>query len=770
MNTHEEKTKAKSYDINLMDYWAVVLKRKWTVLSFAVPLLVIVIILSFAIKPTYTAKGTLLIEKEPNILSFEEILQIESFNDDYYQTQYKLLQSRSLADNVIEGQKLFENAKFTGRLKKNGQGAEGTDQKFRSKLIDGFLDRLEVNPILQTRLVEVKFKDHDPKFAANTLNALFDTFIDMSVETKYEATAQATEFLTGQIATLSAEIATNEQAMQTYGADKNIVVLSDKETTIIEKLGALNKALTEAQIERLNKETYYKAIKNVTPEYIPEALANPLIQRLREDYNKLSREYLKMQDRFKADYPELQRLKTELESARKSLEMEAQNLQKAAYSDWQAAYQREKSLESVFNGQKKEAIQLNSNAISYNQLKIELDNKKSLLENLLRRQSETGVSARLKGLKTSNIRVVDRAEAPLYPSSPKKKLNILLALLVGLFGGLGLAFLFESMDDSVKTFEDVEKSAGMSALGVVPALGPDGTEKRHQRRQMIKVKTAENKAGKKQREEKEKQRRRLAKRGDLGALAQEEKPIESEVKGENVETVPHEEQESIDLVTFVSPKSSIAESYRSIRTSLLLASADPRPKCIAVTSSLPQEGKTATVTNLAVTLAQAGKKVVIVDADLRKPRQHRIFKIRNMNGLTNFLTRQMEAKDLIKPTEVPNLFLINAGPVPPNPVELLDSEKMSSLIGALRQSFDYVLFDTPPILAVTDALDLGSKLDGVILVVWAEKTSRDALKQAREKLDMVKIRTLGVVLNKVVFRKHAYYYRHGYYGQYGEGR
>ncbi len=762
MTNREPETRKEAPAFDLKEYWDVLLKRKWTVLLFAFPVVFVVTLVSFLVTPTYTAVGTLLIEKEPNILTFEQVFQLESFNDDYFQTQYKLLQSRSLADKVIDSQKLNENPRFVGKLDR-WAGPGTSDPVFRSKLAEEFMNRMEVKPLRQTRLVEVGFRDRDPKFAAQIVNSLFDEFVNMHIEMKYEAAAQASEFLAGQIAGLGAEIAKDEQAMQNYGAEKNIIALSDKETTIVEKLAELNRALTEAQIERVNKETYYGSIRRMTPDSIPESLSSPLIQKLREDYSRLSLEYLKMQERFKEDYPGLQRLKSEVESARKSLQAETRNLEKAAYSDWQAALQRERSLEEVFNGQKQEAIQLNSNAISYNQLKIELDNKKSVLENLQKRQSETGVSANLKGLRSSNVRIVDRAVPPLYPSSPKKKLNVLLALLVGLFGGVGLAFLSEHLDASIKTVDDIEKYSGLPSLGVVPAFSEDGSENRFLYGYKIKVRRIGGGEEQRKRKEREKARASAARRGDLGALAAQAQKAEREAAADPNKAARDRGTDSIDLVTFLAPKSNIAECYRSIRTSLLLASAEPRPKCIALTSPLAGEGKTTTLSNLAVTLAQAGKRVLIVDADLRKPRQHQIFKIGNLNGLSNYLAHQMDAKDLVKMTEVPNLAVINAGPVPPNPVELLGSEKMSGLIMAVRNAFDYVLFDTPPVLAVTDTLDLGSMLDGAILVVWGEKTSREALRRAREKLSMVKIRTLGVILNGVLVRKNDYYFRHGYY-------
>jgi capsular exopolysaccharide synthesis family protein len=223
---------------------------------------------------------------------------------------------------------------------------------------------------------------------------------------------------------------------------------------------------------------------------------------------------------------------------------------------------------------------------------------------------------------------------------------------------------------------------------------------------------------------------------------------------------------SIELITHFAPKSNFSESYRSIRTSLLLSSAEPNLKAIVVSSPTTAEGKTATVANLAVTLAQMEKRVLIIDSDLRKPKQHRIFKVKNINGLTNYLAADVDLKELIKQTQIPNLYLINSGPIPPNPAELLGSEKMAKLIENLKQSFNYILFDTPPILAVSDALVLGPMIDGMILIVWGEKTSREALKRAKEKLDMVKIKNLGAVINNLNIRRSGYYYK--YYHYYGE--
>jgi succinoglycan biosynthesis transport protein ExoP len=713
-------------EISLQELWRMAWRRKWVIIISALTVFVLVTLYSFLATPIYTAVGQLLIDREPNILSFEDIFQIEALNDDYFQTQYKLLQSRALAGDTVDRMRLYENEPLVRAAIEGGKfRAEDlkNDPSIRRRLIDALLSRLVIRPVRKTRLVEASFSHPDPKFAAETLNSLFDAYIEMNIQKRYQATEQATDFLTKQIASVQAEIEEGEKKLQEYGQEKNIIALSSTENTVIERLGELNKALTDAQIDRVNKEAYYNEIAVATPDYIPGALANPLIQKLREEYSRLNRDYAKKGETFLPNYPEMLSLKAELDTAKKALEDETQALIKRAYSDFQAALKKEEALAGVFNRQRKEAFELNSNAIQYNSLQIQIQNQKSLLESLLKRKSETDVSSRLKGLRTSNIWIVDRAEIPSAPSSPSKMKNMVLALMVGLLGGLGLAFLFEVLDVTVKDSEDIKKYAGMPMLGIVPEFFGNGLKRGY---------------GKTHKEEK---------------LEPDEKP--------------RPEQESMDLIVHFSPRSSFSEYFRSIRTTLLLSATDTSMKSMVITSALPEEGKTSTVSNLAVALAQMGKSVVIIDADLRKPRLHKIFRIKNLNGLTKYLTADLLLEDMLRTTAIPTLFLINAGPVPPNPVELLGSEKMANLVDRLKKSYDFVLVDTPPLLAVSDAVVVGSRVDGAILVVRRGKTHREALKQAREKLDAHKVKGMGVIINHAKMRDFDYYYTDSYYKAYG---
>ncbi len=366
----------------------------------------------------------------------------------------------------------------------------------------------------------------------------------------------------------------------------------------------------------------------------------------------------------------------------------------------------------MLNQQKGSVVSSNANAIYYNSLKIEVENMRNLLDFLTRKQKESMLSSRLEGLQTSNIKIVDRAEIPQRPFSPNKQRTLLLALMLGLGGGIFLIFALNYLDNTVKSPEEVEKLLRLPALGFIPAVGAKASQSYYSH------------------------------------YYSDRKKQQSEQKIKTVE-----------LVNLKEPESTFAEHYRNIRTSLLLSTPDQPPKVFVVTSALPQEGKTVTAINLAVAFTQLGKKVLVLDCDLRRPRVHKIFRIKNTAGITSFLVGRSRIEDIIYryPGE-PNLHVLPSGPIPPNPVELIISKGMKEMMAGLRQHYDFIFIDAPPLMGIQDAILLGEHADGLLLVAWGGKTPRKVIEKAKAEIEKFNIKLFGVILNKVNMRRFSYAY------------
>jgi len=733
--------------ISIQHYWHMLLKWKWTASFFFFAVVGATGIITLLIPRSYTSQGTIWIEEQMNILPFEDIQRVDSTNSSP-QSYSQLLQSRTLATRVIDKLKLGENPHFTANLKKNPRVPDASKMVFMERLIGKLQKNISVGPIAGTRLLRVTYSDSNPKFASDTLNTLLDEYIGMIINQRYEASEMATQFLKSQITAVRTEIEEGEKKLGDYATSKNILPLTASETPVVTRLSEVNKALTDATIDRVNKLDLYNQLK---AGYLPDTSAtaqNTPVQRLRDQYATLTQEYARRQGTLRPEYPEMQRLKSEIDSVKAALDAETKKLSDAAYSDYQAALSKEQSLRNLLEQLRTEAFRANSNSIVYNSMRIELENKKALLESLSKRQSQTDVSARLKSLEAANIWVVDKADFPLKPTSPNRMKNVLMGLMAALAGGIGLALGLEYLNSTVKTSKDVTTTTGLSTLGVIPAFeaetNPKGPKAEFRRlTRVIGSNEPAQKVGKKGR------------KSDLSGLTQ------------NISHSGQNNSEwsgsSIELIASREPKSIQAESYRSIRTTLLVSSPPGKVKAILITSPLAREGKSATVSNLGITLAQANKRVVIVDADLRKPKQSRLFGLNSGWGLTHFVSSFIDAPDLVKPTQFPNLFLIGSGPIPSNPIELLTSEKMDALMAFLKRSFDYILVDAPPILAVSDALAIGPLIDAVILVVRGGQTPIPALRQAKQKLDAHKLKSLGIILNGVNLVEQDGYYAKQYY-------
>lgn len=722
-------------EVNLRDYWRVIQKRRWTILAFFIIVVVTTAIFTFTMRPIYRGTATILINKEnPQILDFKEVFAVNTMDLDYYQTQYKILESRSLAKRVIQTMKLAEHPEFLSsapspawqKVKekillflqqrfafleaeplKDFTGEKETLQE--SALVNEFLARLKIEPIRNSRLVKIHFDSHYPELATRVPNTLAAAYIQQNLENRFTSTEKAREWLTRQLADLKAKVERADETLQAFGSKYDIISLEEKENITMQRLLELNEALAKAEMERMAKEALFRQTQDGHLDSLPILLENKLIQDLKQTLIQLEAQYLKLGEKYKPDYPEMKRLQTQMEVVQKRLNGEIQKVIASIKADYEASLKKENLLRDAFQRQKSKAMEMKQRAIQYNILKREADTNKELYRGLLQRMKEAGVSA---GITASNIQIVDYAEPPTKPFKPNKELNLLLACVVGLFLGVGLAFFCEYLDNTVKTPEDVEALVRLPAFGLIPEISLE--------------------------------RRRL-----LGA-------------GKSY---------PVELITHGQPRSMLAEAYRNIRTSLLLSFSERPPQTIVVSSPNPAEGKTTTAINTAIALAQTGAQVIIIDADMRKPRLHEIFARGNGLGLSNFLSGRTSLEAIVTLTRIPNLSFISAGPLPPNPSELISSTLFKKMIQSLKERFDHLIFDSPPVLGFADAIILSTLVDGVILVVGGGKTPKETLQRAKDVLYQVDARILGVVINRVDIRRHDYghyYYRYHYY--YGRER
>ncbi len=714
-------------EVNLRDYWKVIRKRQWIILAFFLIAIITTAIGTFTMQPIYRGTTTIQINKEnPQIVDFKELFAVNRMDMDYYQTQYKLLESRSLARRVISSLKLSEHQEFLPQPETLFQKwkssilspirnlfasprprKDSLESDKETPLVNAFLSKLRIEPIRNSRLVRIHFDSNFPDLSSQVPNTLAAAYMQQNLETRFIATQQAKEWLTSQLDDLKAKVERADEALHAFGSKHDILSLEEKENVTILRLTELNTALTKAESERMAKEALYKQMKDGNFDSIPSILENKLIMDLKQAYIQLEGQYMKLSESFKPEYPEMVRLQSQMQTIQKRLDAEIKKINTGIKNDYESSLRRESLLRDAFENQKVRAQEMKERAIQYNILKREADTNRELYKGLLQRMKEAGVSA---GIMASNIQIVDQAEFPGKPYKPDKRNNLLLGAVVGLFLGVGLAFFFEFLDNTIKSSEDVEQLIRLPSFGMVPEISND--------------------------------RRRRA---------------------ENGRPYP------VELITFGHPKSMLSEAYRNIRTSILLSFSEKPPKKIAISSPNPAEGKTTTVINTGIALSQTGARVLIIDADMRKPKIHKVFDEENGSGLSNFLSGHAELESIIKKTEIPNLYYIPSGPLPPNPSELIGSNIFKNMMESLGKTFDYLVIDTPPVLGFADSVILSTSVDGVILVVLSGKTPREALQRAKEILYQINAKILGVVINRVDIQRSDYgYYYYEYQHYYRE--
>jgi len=710
---------------SLGDYWRVLLKRKWVFISCLIVAMTLTTVETARTKRVYEAAARINVGNGvDDILGFKNRSD-NTDNVDYtvtLETQSRVLQGDSLALLVIRKLHLDQTPEFGGSPSKSSV-ATTLDPARETAMMKAFTDNVRVVAIPNTQLLDVHVSSTDPRMAAEIANTLVDTFIEQNIKAKYDATVKATDWLSRQLTDLQTRVESSEAKLVDYQKAHQIIGGDEKNNIITSKLAALGSELNAAEADRIQKESLYRYSADAHTEGTVAGSANDVMDKLRKEESDLKVQIGQDRVHFGPKHPKLIELRSRLQEVQSAIRAENEKSVQSLHNDYLAAIQREKLLRSAFEQQKQEANDLNQSAIEYSILKREAESNRQLYDGLLQKLKEAGLSA---GVNSSNIRIVDRARVPLSPSQPNVPRNYELGLLIGLMSGLAMAFIVEAMDNTVNTFDVTETTMGLPALGLVPLSVSLQTLGIGDRRT-----------------------------GLLGAMSRKRAG-------------------GAEVVTLSQPRSEMAEAYRAIRTSVLFSGrhapdkAGVPPKVLLVTSPAPGDGKTTTSVNIAVVLAQKGFRVLLVDADLRRPNVHKHFGFKVNGGLSEVLTghRSYPAVLLTVPT-IPNLSILPAGLNARQPSELLSSETMRNLLSQWRQEYDHIVIDTSPVLSVTDGVLLAADADGVALVIRSGHTTRSALRRSQMLLAQVGAKTIGIVLNAVDLRSPDY--RHYYYSGYRKG-
>ena len=724
---------------HLLDYWEIVLKRRWLVLTCLLVVFTTVAIGTLKEKPIYEGKVLLEIDPEPpSVVNFKEVVSLGNNNDmeSYQETQYKIIQSRTLAERVVKDLGLYKDPEFIRDRYLFGlidgsvpplppnvdQGPPDPSALIFRNAAKYVTDAVGVDPIRRSNLLNLTFDCGNPQQAARIANKLADDYILYNLDLKFNDTIKASEWLKTKLDELKSSMEKADDRLAEYARTNGIVFLTDKQTLVNEQLAQLQTALTTARADRLAKQALYDQVEAGRIETLPGIIDNPVTQDLDKKKTELERNYDEMSVNFKPDYPKMLQLKKQIDEVDRQIEQQKKMAARTIIDSYNTALAREQYLTKAVDDQKTLVNQLAEKTIQYNIIKREADSNHELYNGLLDRMKEANVSA---GLKESNIHIVDPAVVPNGPVKPRVLLNLTLGLILGLTVGVGLAFFQEYLDKTLKTADDVEQLLRLPALGVLPRFGLQGSDKHL------------------------------------------DSPPEDAADERSLVAATSSNGHRL-MAPAIQTSPQAVEAFRSLRTSVLL-SASPVPRLILVTSALPSEGKTTTAVNLGATLASLGNRVVVVDCDMRRPACHRSTGVENNPGFVQCLTSHVELASAVLPVPgVENLCVVPCGPIPPNPAEVLSSPVAADLLQRLRTQFEYVLVDSPPLLSVADGRILATLVDAVVLVARAHSTPYDVVRRARTLLYGSGARILGVALNDVDIERNGFGYQQYQYG-YGYG-
>jgi succinoglycan biosynthesis transport protein ExoP len=688
-------------EIHLRDYLRIIYKRRYTAFTFFIIVFIVVLIGTLSTTPVYKASTKVLLEKvEPSNLSMMYPYYMP-YDPEFYETQYQLIKSTSVAQKVVN--MLSLETTYESYFKGAKKVFSNDDLASRTNMLADIISGgITVSPIKNSKIVNISYMSTNPEFATLVANSVAKAYIEEILDMKMSSTRYALEWMTKKAEEEKAKLAKSEMALQEYMRANDIVTLQDKITITPEKLTEFNTQLIRAETRRKELEALYNKVTKINltdAETVPAIASDPTLQSLRSQILKAEQNIEELSKKYGKKHPAMIRAEEELNVLQDKRVQQTKRVIESIKNEYELARANESSLRGMLSSTKAEALNLNEKFIQYGVLTREVETNRQLFDALIKRIKEQSVTEEIQ---TVNVWVVEKAERPQSPVKPKKSLNILLGIIVGLFGGVGLAFFFEYLDNTIKSPEEVETRLGVPVLGIVPLL---------------------------------------------------------DIKGKSMEKIILED-----------PQSTFAESYKTIRTAILLSSASKHPQNILVTSMGPEEGKTVTSVNLAMTIAQSEYTVLLIDGDLRKPRIHKIFGLNNSKGLSTYLAGASSVINISK-GPLANLSIMTSGPLPPNPSELISSNKMNELMRVLNEKFDIIVWDSAPIMTVTDSLILSKILDGTVIIAKAGKTTyeivRRGLKSLRGRRQKdLESRVLGVVINAINIKKSDYYYYYQHYHYY----